>query len=466
MHGSQTLLESPEHSDRTRTACVRTHLVTLQLGNWRIPSRPRSVQQRCSSAPVLSRLYILTSLSLLLGLCSCAATDTSTPIKVGILHSATGSLSQNEKPVIDATLLAIDEINERGGLLGRQVQAIVVDGQSDAAVFGREAERLITKEGVCTIFGCWTSACRKSVKTVVEKLDNLLFYPLQYEGLEESPNIVYTGAAPNQQIIPAIKWGFDNLGRKFFLVGSDYVFPRTANAIIKDQVAALQGEIVGEEYILLGSRDVDAVVKGIVQAQPDVIVNTINGSSNVAFFRALRRAGITPARIPTVSFSITETDMSSLDRESMAGDYAAWNYFQSIESAENVEFVRKFRDRYGQDRVISDPMEAAYFGVYLWSLAVKDAGSAEPSAIRIAVEDQSWTAPEGLVYVDRKTRHTWKFVRIGRVRPDGQFDIVWNSGVPVRPVPFPQYRRRLEWEQLLNDMFEEWGGNWANQGAQ
>ncbi|MDA1312939.1 MAG: urea ABC transporter substrate-binding protein [Acidobacteria bacterium] len=418
------------------------------------------------SIPVSLRLTILTSLSLLLGLWSCDATRGSTPIKVGILHSATGSLSLNEKPVMDAALLAIAEINEQGGLLGRSVEPVVADGRSDAAEFGREAERLITEEGVCTIFGCWTSASRKSVKNVVERLDNLLFYPLQYEGLEESPNIVYTGAAPNQQIIPAIKWCFDTLGHKFFLIGSDYVFPRTANAIIKDQVAALQGEIVGEQYILLGSANVDAAVESIVRTQPDVIVNTVNGSSNIAFFQALRRAGITPARIPTMSFSVTETDMASLDSESMAGDYAAWNYFQSIESAENAGFVRRFQERYGQERVISDPMEAAYFGVLLWAQAVREAASAEPAAIRLAIEDQSRTAPEGLVYIDRDTRHTWKFVRIGRVRPDGQFDIVWNSGVPVRPVPFPRYRHRAEWQSLLDDMYKGWGGNWANPGTQ
>ena len=416
-------------------------------------------------ARFVAKLRKIAPLVALVALGSCDATRSGAPIKVGVLHSSTGSLSPNEKPVTDATLLAIEEINEQGGLLGREVRAVVADGRSDPDVFGKEAERLITEEGVCTVFGCWTSASRKRVKAVVEDHDNLLFYPLQYEGLEESAHIVYTGAAPNQQIVPAIKWCFDNLGRRFFLVGSDYVFPRTANAIIKDQVAALQGEILGEEYILLGRHDVGDLVQSIVRAQPDVIVNTINGSSNIAFFGALRRAGITPSRIPTMSFSVAETDIALLDAAGMAGDYSAWNYFQSVQSPENEEFVRKFRDKYGAERVISDPMEAAYFGVHLWAQAVRDAGSAEPADIRVAVEDQSRTAPEGLVYIDRKTRHTWKYVRIGRVREDGQFDIVWNSGVPVRPVPFPQYRHRLEWEQFLSSMYEEWGGRWANQGT-
>jgi len=276
---------------------------------------------------------------------------------------------------------------------------------------------------------------------------------------------VYTGAAPNQQIIPAIKWVFDNVGQTFFLVGSDYVFPRTANAIIKDQVVALNGEIVGEEYILLGSQDVAGIVQSILKARPGVIVNTINGDSNIAFFRELRNAGITPARIPTMSFSIGESEVKSLGAASMAGDYAAWNYFQSIESPQNAAFIRSFHRKFGNERVISDPMEAAYFGVHLWAQAVRDAGSAKSDAIRDAVGDQSRLAPEGLVYIDRATRHTWKFVRIGKIRTDGQFDIVWNSGIPVRPVPFPRDRRRSDWDQFLHGLYAEWGGQWTRPGT-
>jgi len=413
---------------------------------------------------VTSTLRTVLASVLLLAISACRP-ETAPPIRVGVLHSLTGSMSLNEQPVRDATLLAIEDLNQHGGLLGRPVEAIVVDGRSDPAAFAREAHRLITEKGVSTIFGCWTSASRKSVKPVVEKLNSLLFYPLQYEGLEDSPNIVYTGAAPNQQIIPAIKWAFDNVGQTFFLVGSDYVFPRTANAIIKDQVVALNGKIVGEEYLLLGSQDVAGIVQSILKARPGVIVNTINGDSNIAFFRELRRAGITPARIPTMSFSIGESELTSLGAASMAGDYAAWNYFQSIKSPENAAFIQSFHEKYGNERVISDPMEAAYFGVHLWAQAVRDAGSAEASAILDAVGDQSCLAPEGLVYIDRATRHTWKFVRIGKIRADGQFEIVWNSGVPVRPVPFPQYRHRSDWDRFLGSLYEEWGGRWTRPGS-
>jgi len=212
------------------------------------------------------------------------------PIKVGVLHSLSGTLAISETSVVDATLLAIEEINDKGGILGRPVEPIVVDGASDWQKFAREAERLITEEKVSVIFGCWTSACRKTIKPVIERNHHLLFYPVQYEGLEASPNIIYTGAAPNQQIIPAVKWASDNLGTRFFLVASDYVFPRSANAIIKDQVSILGGEILGEEYIVLGSSDVEKAIEGIVKTQPDVILNTINGDTNVAFFRELKSA--------------------------------------------------------------------------------------------------------------------------------------------------------------------------------
>jgi urea transport system substrate-binding protein len=394
----------------------------------------------------------------------CRGRSVGPPIKVGILHSMSGTMGLNGKPVAEATLLAIEEINNKGGLLGKKIQQVVVDARSDPAIFAQEAARLITEEKVCAIFGCWTSSGRKSVKVVVEKYNHLLFYPLQYEGLEQSPNIVYLGAAPNQQIIPAVKWCFDNLGKRFFLVGSDYVFPRTANAMIKDQLAGLQGEIVGEEYILLGSRNVDQVVQKIAQVQPNVILSTINGDSNFAFFEALRREGITSNRIPTMSFSIGESELSVLGPLGMAGNYAAWNYFQNLDNPENAVFTRKFKEKYGSQRVVADPMEAGYFGVYLWAQAVRESGSAEPAAIRKSIDDQSFLAPEGLVYVDRSTHHTWKTVRIGKIRADGQFDILWSSDKPIRPVPYPLYRFKSEWDHYLLGLYQGWGGQWTNPG--
>jgi urea transport system substrate-binding protein len=386
------------------------------------------------------------------------------PIRVGILHALSGTMAISERSVVDATMMAIEEINTAGGVLGRQIEPVLVDSQSDWDYSAQQAERLIEAEGVDVVFGCWTSACRRTVRPIFERLNHLLVYPIQYEGLEASPNILYTGAAPNQQIIPAVKWSLDNLGTRFYLVGSDYVFPRSANAIIRDQVTSLRGEIVDEAYILLGSTDVDDVVADIVAAQPDVILNTINGDSNVAFYRALREAGVMPQDIPTLSFSISESELPTLDIGRLVGDYAAWNYFQSVESAENERFVAQFQARYGADRVTSDPIEAAYFGVYLWAQAVRDAGTAEVGEVRRTLGDQSFNAPGGVVSIDPETNHTWRTVRIGQIRADGQFDIVWDSGNPIRPVPYPIYRPEESWDLFLDDLYQSWGGNWANPG--
>lgn len=388
-----------------------------------------------------------------------------TPIKVGILHSLSGTMAISERSVADATLLAIEEVNWQKGLLGRKIDPIMADGRSDWPTFAREAERLITKEKVCVVFGCWTSASRRTVKPIFEKHGHLLFYPVQYEGLEQSPNIVYTGAAPNQQIIPAVKWCFDNLGKIFFLVGSDYVFPRTANAIIKDQLSAIRGEVVGERYIPLGSSDVEAVVQQIVQNRPAVILNTINGDTNIAFFRELRAVGITPTEIPTMSFSIAEQELRSLGTGNMIGDYACWNYFQTVDTVENMAFVKAFKKRYGTDRVTTDPMEAAYLGVRLWAQAVREAGTDEVVAVRKSMANQTLKAPEGMVYVNAENNHTWKTVRIGKIRGDGQFEIVWSSEKPVRPVPYPIYRSASEWHDFLDDLYRGWGNRWSKPGG-
>jgi urea transport system substrate-binding protein len=408
-------------------------------------------------------LFIIGMLIALLGLGSYLQSNRALePIKVGVLHSLSGTMAISESPVLDATLLAIEEINAQGGVLGRPLEAVIVDGQSDWEIFAQESARLITQEEVQVVFGCWTSACRKTVRPVFEARNHLLIYPVQYEGLESSPNIIYTGSSPNQQIIPAVRWGMENLGDRVFLVGSDYVFPRTAHEIMRRQIVSLRGEVVGESYLLLGSTDVGPVIEAIVAAQPDMILNTINGDSNIAFFRALREAGINSAEIPTISFSIAEPELLTLDIQNVVGDYAAWTYFQTIESPENTAFVARFHQRYGTERVISDPMEAAYFGVHLWAQAVETAGTTQPSVVRLALQRQSFNAPGGVVYVDPNTQHTWKTVRIGQIRPDGQFDVVWSSVNPIRPQPYPTYLTQEGWEDFLNGLYLGWGQQWEN----
>jgi urea transport system substrate-binding protein len=386
------------------------------------------------------------------------------PIQVGILHSKSGSMEISERSMVDAEMLAIEEINEKG-FLGRLIKPVVADGKSDWPTFGREAQRLIEEEKVSVIFGCWTSASRKSVKPVVEQKGHLLIYPMAYEGLEQSPNIIYTGAAPNQQVVPALSWCHAKLkARKFFLVGSDYVWPHCVNEIAKDQLKALGAECVGESYILFGSSDVGPSVAAIRKANPDVIVSTVVGTSNKPFYQQLRTAGVLPERTPVISFSIAEDELRKLPLPAMIGDYAAWDYFQSIDRRENKEFVQRFRRKYGADRVTSDVIEAAYNSVWLWARAVHEAGTAEiPEVIR-AMRRQSLNAPEGIVTVDDETQHTWRPVYVGRIRADGQFDLVWNSEKPIRPIPYPRSRSQEEWNSFLDNLYRNWGG-WANPGT-
>ncbi len=383
-------------------------------------------------------------------------------IKVGILHSLSGTMAISEVEVKNATLMAIDEINAAGGILGRQIEPVVVDGASDWDKFAFLADSLITKAQVSVVFGCWTSASRKSVKPIFEKHKHLLFYPVQYEGLETSPNIVYTGAAPNQQIIPALRWGTEQIGKRIFLVGSDYVFPRTANAIIKEVAYSLDAQILGEEYVVLGSKRFEKIVQKIKETKPDLILNTINGDTNIAFFEALRKAGIGAEQIPTISFSIAEPELQAMNPKILEGDYAAWNYFQSLESPENQTFIQNYRNRFGAEKVCADPMEAAYLGVYLWKQAVERAKTPEVSEVRQNLGDLSFQAPEGLVYIDKATQHTWKTVRIGQIQANGQFKIVWDSKKPIRPIPFPNYRKRENWQGFLDSLQKNWKGNWAN----
>jgi urea transport system substrate-binding protein len=386
-----------------------------------------------------NNFFAMASLFLLalFGLNSPAVAAQGEVIKVGVLHSLSGTMSISEVAVKDATIMAIEEINAKGGVLGKKIVPVIEDGASDWPTFAEKAKKLILKDKVSVVFGCWTSASRKAVLPVFEKNDHLLFYPVQYEGLEASKNIVYTGAAPNQQIMPAVTWLIKGGHKKFFLLGSDYVFPRTANLIIKAQLKAEGATMAGEEYTPLGHTEYSTVINKIKAAKPDVIFNTLNGDSNVAFFKQLRNAGITAADMPVMSVSIAEDEIRGIGADNLVGHLAAWNYFQSMKTPENDVFVKSYKTRYGKDRVTDDPIEAGYFGVYLWAEAVKKAGSADLKKVRESIKGISYKAPEGLVTVSSINNHTSKIVLMGKVKSDGQFDIVWSSGKPVAPDPFP-----------------------------
>lgn len=384
------------------------------------------------------------------------------PIKVGILHSLTGPMAISEKPMVDAELLAIEEINARGGLLGRRVEAVIADGASDWPTFAVQAEKLINQHNVATVFGCWTSASRKTVKPVFERNDHLLIYPMAYEGLEMSPNIVYTGALPNQQVLPALKWGLEVLGKRVFLVGSDYVWPHAINEIMKDQLVNLGAELVGESYVFFGSTDLDATVARIEQAAPDFIISSIAGDSNPAFYQALSMADISAESMPVVSFSVSESELQSMDPKFVAGHFVAWSYLQNLPSEINAQFIQRFKAKYGADRVTSDVIATAYSSVMLWAQAVEEAESAEVDQVLTALRGQSLAAPEGIISIDASTQHAWRSMTVGQINSRGAIDPVWQIDRPIRPVPFPGRRTQVAWQEMLQNMYARWDNSWSN----
>jgi urea transport system substrate-binding protein len=364
-------------------------------------------------------------------------------VKVGILHSLTGTMAISEMSLRDVELMAIKEINKAGGVLGKQIDPVVEDPESKFTdVFPEKAKKLLLKDQVACVFGCWTSVSRKNVLPVFEDNNGLLFYPVQYEGNECSKNVVYTGAAPNQQILPAIEWLMSKEGgskKRFYLLGSNYIFPRTANLIIVKYLESKGMKPVAEKYTELGWKDYATYVQDIKKLEPDCIFSTINGDSNVNFYNELAAAGITADKIPVCAVSVGEDELRGLDPSKVKGHLAAWNYFQSIDTKENKEFVKRFQDMYGKDRVTDDPIEAAYYQVYFWKLAAEKAGSFDVDKVRAALQSGTieFDAPGGKVKVDPKTQHTYKYFRMGKTRDDKQFDIVHTTKI-IEPDPYPQ----------------------------
>ncbi|HVK30466.1 MAG TPA: urea ABC transporter substrate-binding protein [Nocardioides sp.] len=365
---------------------------------------------------------------------SCVDTSGDT-IKLGFLNSTSGAMAISEQTVRDSLVMALEEINADGGILGKKIEPVVEDGASDPAVFAEKIEKLLTGDCVAAVFGGWTSASRKAMLPVVEADNGLLFYPVQYEGLEASKNIYYTGATTNQQIIPAMDFLKSEGVKTLFLAGSDYVFPRTANKIIKQYAKELGIEIVGEEYVPLDDDDWTTQVAKIVDAKPDFVFNTINGSSNVGFIKAYYEQGLSPETSPIISVSIAEEEAPAMGKD-VTGQYAAWNYFQSVESPTNEAFIKAFKAKYGEDRPTSDPMEAAYTSLYLYKALVEKADSFAVDDINAAADGVTFDAPEGTVTIDGDNHHIAKTGLIGRINSDNQFDVVWSSDEPIEPDPF------------------------------
>ena len=361
-----------------------------------------------------------------------------TTINVGLLNSLSGPLALSELPIRDALLLAIDQINTSSRVLGLTVNPIVADGASDPTTFAEKARELIEEDDVVALFGCLTSACRKAVLPVVKETNNLLFYPAVYEGFESSPNIFYTGAEPSQQVLPALEYLLGQGYTNILLIGSDDVFPRTINQIIKARLAADNLQTAGEVYFPLDATDFSQLLIQVKTSPPQAILNTLSGASNVQFFQQFAAAGFTAENLPVLSVNVSEEEIQAIGPAVMAGHLISGNYFQTTQTPENFAFVTAFKSAYGDDRVTTDNVEAGYIAVHLWKMLVETAQSTTTVAIRDVAATQriEYTAPEGVVRIDGRTQHIYKTARVGRIRADGQIEEVYASPQPVRPDPF------------------------------
>lgn len=389
-------------------------------------------------------------------------------VNIGVLFSETGSMAKAERPVLRSTLLAIEQINQLGGVNGKRIIPIIYDGASDPKQHAVLAKKMIQKDHVKAIFGCWTSASRKEVKPIVEEYNNLLIYPTQNEGIEDSNNIIYLGAIPNQQLVPAVSWMLENYGKKFFLVGSDYIYPHVANEILAHESMVLGGKIAGTHYIPIGSTDVDAVINDIIQKNPDFIFNTINGSTNTVFFKRLYELTVAKGirRPPVMSFSLSNGEMYAIGLNKMVGDLATGSYFLSQNNSKNKVFLKDYLQKDGSIDEVSDTAITAYSGVYLWAQAVHESPSIEPTAVREFMLRQSVASPSGVIYIDPTSAHAWRIVEIARVDAKGQNNIVWTSGAPVEPIVYPDFKTKAEWDFFEYELYTKWNKSWGKFGMQ
>jgi urea transport system substrate-binding protein len=376
-------------------------------------------------------------------------------IKVGVLHSLSGTMAISETSLKDMALMTIDEINAKGGVLGKQLEPVVVDPASNWPLFAEKGRQLLTQDKVAVTFGCWTSVSRKSVLPVYEELNGLLFYPVQYEGEELSPSVFYTGAAPNQQAIPAVEYLMSEDGgaaKRYFLLGTDYVYPRTTNKILRSFLHSkgVADQDIEEVYTPFGHSDYQTLVADIKKFSAGgkpAVISTVNGDSNVPFYKELANQGIDATDVPVVAFSVGEEELRGIDTKPLVGQLAAWNYFQSVESPVNSAFVDKWKAYAkakglpGADKAVTnDPMEATYVGINMWAQAVEKAGTTEVDKVREAMAGQTFAAPSGFTLtMDKSNHHLHKPVMIGEVQEDGQFDVVWATDSPLRAQPWSPY---------------------------
>jgi urea transport system substrate-binding protein len=399
-----------------------------------------------------STVAVLTALAF--GSFNVHAQDKST-IKVGVLHSLSGTMAISETVLKDVALMAIEEINAKGGVMGKKLEPTVVDPASNWPLFAEKARQLISKDKVAVTFGCWTSVSRKSVLPVYEELNGLLFYPVQYEGEELSKNVFYTGAAPNQQAIPATEYLMSKEGggaKRFVLLGTDYVYPRTTNKILRAFLTSkgVAEKDIDEVYTPFGHSDYQTIVANIkkfASGGKTAVISTINGDSNVPFYKELGNAGLKATDVPVVAFSVGEEELRGVDTKPLVGHLAAWNYFMSLKNPTNDGFKAKWaayakaKKLPGADKPLTnDPMEATYIGIYMWKQAVEKAKSTDTDKVVAAMAGQTFTAPSGFtVKMDEKNHHLHKPVFIGEVKADGQFNIVWKTPGPIKAAPWSPF---------------------------
>ena len=405
------------------------------------------------------RIFIHTTLAVSLtiaGLGMSTMANAADTIKVGILHSLSGTMAISETSLKDVALMTIDEINAKGGVMGKKLEAIVVDPASDWPLFAQKARGLISQDKVAVVFGCWTSSSRKAVNPVFRELDGLLFYPVQYEGEELEKNVFYTGAAPNQQAIPAVEYLMSKDGgsaKRWVLLGTDYVYPRTTNKILRAFLKSkgVADEDIMEEYTPFGHSDYQTIIAKIKTfssaGKKTAVVSTINGDSNVPFYKELGNSGLKATDVPVVAFSVGEEELRGVDAKPLVGQLAAWNYFESIKNPTNAEFIKKYK-AYAKAKnlpnyatvVTNDPMEATYIGINMWKQAVEKAKSTDTDKVIAAMAGQTFKAPDGFtIEMDPKNHHLHKPVFIGEIQADGQFKVVWKTPQPVKAQPWSPY---------------------------
>ncbi|EPU8564110.1 urea ABC transporter substrate-binding protein [Yersinia enterocolitica] len=376
-------------------------------------------------------------------------------IKVGILHSLSGTMAISETPLKDMALMSIDDINAHGGVLGKQLEPVIVDPASNWPLFAEKARQLLTQDKVAVVFGAWTSVSRKSVLPVFEELNGLLFYPVQYEGEEMSPNVFYTGAAPNQQAIPAVEYLLSEDGgaaKRFILLGTDYVYPRTTNKILRAFLHSkgIQDKDIEEVYTPFGYSDYQTIVSNIKKFSADgktAVISTINGDSNVPFYKELANQGIKATDVPVIAFSVGEEELRGIDTKPLVGNLAAWNYFQSVDNPTNKRFVEQWKAYAKAHKlpnadtaVTNDPMEATWVGMHMWAQAVEKAKSTNVDKVRAAMAGQTYPAPSGFTLtMDKTNHHLHKPVMIGEIEADGQFNVVWQTDAPIRAQPWSPF---------------------------